>query len=24
MDQDTCIKCGICYTKCNFDAIILS
>jgi NADH-quinone oxidoreductase subunit F len=22
--QDLCIKCGLCYTKCNFDAIILS
>ena len=22
--QDACIKCGLCYTKCKFDAIVLS
>lgn len=24
IDQDLCIKCGLCYTKCKFDAIKLS
>jgi len=24
IDQEKCIKCGICVTKCNFDAIVVS
>ena len=24
IDQEQCIKCGMCYTKCKFDAIKLS
>ncbi|RLD82381.1 MAG: NADH-quinone oxidoreductase subunit F [Bacteroidetes bacterium] len=24
IDQDVCIKCGVCYTKCKFEAITLS
>ncbi|MBW2330688.1 MAG: 4Fe-4S binding protein [Deltaproteobacteria bacterium] len=23
IDQDKCIKCGICYNACKFDAIII-
>jgi Fe-S-cluster-containing hydrogenase component 2 len=24
INQDTCIKCGVCFTKCKFDAIRVS